>query len=344
MTPESARGRDRLRHSAEMRPPWFRRVVLALALLLAPGARGAEESTTAGGVPLLRHVFVIVEENMGFDDVAVTHAAEAPYLNGLARAHVRHEAYYAITHPSLGNYTAMLSGQVPIWFEQWNCPLYRNCIRRGPTLVDQLEAKGLTWRGYFESMPFPCARPTGLRDEYRSGYATRHNPFVYFEEIVGDEAYCRKHVVPYEKSFAEDLDAGPPNFALIVPNTCNDGHDAGCRAGKTQLEVLDGWLKENVPPILRFVDENPGAALIITFDEAETGDRSGCCTRGSASGGGRVDLVVVAPGLERAAGYRSKVPANHYSLLRTLEEGFRLPPLGEAAHVAPMSDLFTATN
>jgi hypothetical protein len=294
----------------------------------------------AAGIPRLEHVFVIIEENMNFEEVTTTHAAEAPYLNALALAHVRHQSYYAITHPSLGNYTAMVSGQIPGPLEKRNCPLYSNCIRAGPTIAAQLEAKRLTWRGYFESMPHPCARPTGFFDDYHYGYATRHNPFVYFDEIVRDEAYCRSRVVPYEKNFAADLKSGPPSFAFIVPDTCNDGHDAGCRSDKTALAVLDAWLEKNVPPILKFVYQKPGSALIITFDEAESSDRSACCNQAGGRGGGHIDFVMIAPGLERSPGYLATKPANHYSLLRTLEEAFGLAPLGEAAKVAPMTELF----
>ena len=314
---------------------------LALALLAAPAAAQVSgEALAAGRIPPFQHVFVIIEENMGFEEVTTTHGHEAPYLNALAAAHVRHEAYYGLAHASLGNYTAMISGQIPTSDERRNCPRYSNCVRAGPTLAAQLDAKGRTWRGYFESMPFACARPTGFFDDYHYGYATRHNPFVYFREIVDDEAYCRAHVVRYEKNFAQDLASTPPNFAFIVPNTCSDGHDTGCKGAKTPLEVLDAWLEENVPPILKFVYKTPGSVLIITFDEAEKDDRSACCNQAPQRGGGRIDFVMVAPGLERKPGHRSKVAGNHYSLLRTLQEGFGLAPLGESARVKPMTDLF----
>jgi hypothetical protein len=317
-------------------------LALAVALPVAPAAAQITGKALPAGarVPPLQHVFIIMAENMSFEEVTTTHGSEAPYLNALAAAHVRHEAYYGVAHPSLGNYTAMISGQIPTSSELHNCPRYSNCIRPGPTLAAQLDAKSRTWRGYFESMPFPCARPTGLFDDYNYGYATRHNPFVYFREIVDDEAYCNAHVVPYEKDFKKDLESTPPNFAFIVPNTCNDGHDTGCKVGKTALEVLDGWLEENVPPILKFVYTNPGSLLIITFDESESGDRSACCNQSPQHGGGRIDFVMVAPGLERKPGHRSKVPANHYSLLRTLQDGFGVKPLGESARVQPMTDLF----
>ena len=308
-----------------------------LALLPAPAS--GEGSKADGAVPRLEHVFVIIEENMNFDDV-VNHATEAPYLSALAQDHVRHEAYYGLTHASLGNYTGMVSGQIPSSLDQRNCPGYTDCIRAGPTIAAQLDSKGLTWRGYFESMPRPCARPSGGLDGYQVGYATRHNPFVYFQEIVGNEPYCLAHVVPYEKNFEADLKSGPPNFAFIVPNTCNDGHDTGCQVNKTPLQVLDAWLEKNAPPILKFVYQNPRSALIVTFDEAVTSDRSACCNQKPGAGGGHIDFVMVAPGLERARGHRPTTPANHYSLLRTLEEAFGLAPLGEAVSVPPMTDLF----
>src|SRR5205085_10884612 len=126
----------------------------------------------------------------------------------------------------------------------------------------------------------------------------------------------------------------------IVPAPCNDGHAAGCRSDTPALQVLDAWLEKNVPPILKFVYSKPGSALIITFDEAESGDRSACCNQSGGRGGGRIDFVMIAPGLERSPGYVATKPANHYSLLRTLEEAFGLAPLREAANVAPMTRPF----
>ena len=321
--------------------------LLAAGVVVAgPGAVGravpAAVPPAATAVPAISHAFVIIEENTNFSDVFGARASEAPYLNSLADAHVRHDAYYATSHVSLGNYISMVSGQVPQPLDHFDCPTYAACVRPGPTIGAQLDGAGKTWRGYFETMPAPCTRPTGATDTNQTGYATRHNPFVYFSEIVNDAAYCADRDVPYETSFAPDLSGGSPrNLSFIVPNTCNDGHDAACAGTQTQIQVLDGWLAANVPPILSYVNAHPDSALIITFDEASNSDTSGCCNQlPTAQGGGHVGFVLVAPALERAAGYRSTVAGNHYSLLRTLEDGFGLPPLAEAAKVDPMVDLF----
>jgi hypothetical protein len=287
---------------------------------------------------------VIVLENTNYSDVFGAKAGEAPYLNALANAHVRHDAYYGIAHVSLGNYIGMVSGQIPSVLDHADCPPYKLCVRNGPTIGQQLDAAGRTWRGYFQSMPAPCTFPTGTTDNYQNGYATRHNPFVYFHQVVDNHAYCSAHDVPYT-AFNPDLTSlsGPPNLSFIVPDTCDDGHDANCNtSGRTQIQNFDAWLAANVPPILAYMGTHSGSALFITFDEAANTDTAGCCNQPPLGiGGGHIGFVMVAPGLEHGAGYHSLVPAYHYSLLRTLEDGFGLGPLGEAAKGDPMVDLFT---
>ncbi len=77
------------------------------------------------------------------------------------------------------------------------------------TLADQLQGEGLTWKGYMEDMgntptrdSANCGHPAvGSRDPSffataADGYATRHNPFVYFHSIIDDTASCDANVVP----------------------------------------------------------------------------------------------------------------------------------------------------
>lgn len=310
-------------------------VLLALVATGLP-ARGAT-------VPRLQHIFVIVEENTDAGVIFGTSAKKAPYLNSLANDHVRHDAYYGTTHPSVGNYIAMVSGQDPHPEDKVDCYVYHACLRPGPTIGAQLDEAGLTWRAYMQGMARPCQTPPLPIDQYQTGYATRHNPFVYFLEIATDGPYCAEHDVPFENNFAADLAAGPANYNLIVPDTCNDGHDQGCKGDKTKVQILDEWLAMNVPPIVDFVLTHEASALFITFDEADNDD-AGCCTTRAQppiDGGGRIGFAMVAsPDVERGGGVRVTTPGNHFSFLRTLEDGFGLEPLGEAATAAPMVDLF----
>src|SRR5207249_4323811 len=66
-------------------------------------------SPVLGGVPLLGHVFVIVEENHSVDSVM---NGGMPYLISLANQYGQATQYFGNTHPSIGNYLMMTSGQV----------------------------------------------------------------------------------------------------------------------------------------------------------------------------------------------------------------------------------------
>ncbi|HYY46854.1 MAG TPA: hypothetical protein VE951_07325, partial [Candidatus Angelobacter sp.] len=67
-----------------------------------------------------------------------------------------------------------------------------------------------------------------------------------------------------------------------------------------------------------------GGALFITFDEGSTS--AGCC---GDTWGGHIATLVISP--RSISGYRSAVAENHYGLLRTIEDGFRLGHLNAAS-------------
>ena len=91
---------------------------------------------------------------------------------------------------------------------------------------------------------------------------------------------------------------------------------------------------------MNFVSTHANSALFITFDEAAPTDTSGCCNQPPLLvGGGHIGLVMVAPSIEKAH-YKSTVPANLYSLLHTIEAGFGVPALKNAATAPAMADLF----
>ena len=85
-----------------------------------------------------------------------------------------------------------------------------------------------------------------------------------------------------------------------------------------------------------------GGLIVVTFDEGS--DAAACCgeTAGFSAGhpnvplpgrtgpgGGRIGAVLLSPLIK--PGTVSTVPYNHYSLLRTIEDIFGLPYLGDAA-------------
>ena len=60
-------------------------------------------------VPPSKHVVLVVEENHSYSSVINNSAM--PYFNSLARNYSLLTNYYANTHPSIGNYFKMTTGQ-----------------------------------------------------------------------------------------------------------------------------------------------------------------------------------------------------------------------------------------
>src|SRR5436309_2172179 len=88
-------------------------------------------------------VMVVVEENHSFDQIIGS--PQAPFLNRLAGQGTLLTSYFAITHPSLPNYLAMLSGDT-----QGITSDCGGCNVDAANLVDQLERAGISWKAYME--------------------------------------------------------------------------------------------------------------------------------------------------------------------------------------------------
>jgi phosphatidylinositol-3-phosphatase len=275
-------------------------VLAAAALVVAESAA----STRPERVPEPTHTAVIVLENRSYDQVIGN--PDAPYLNALARRYALATQYYAIGHPSLPNYVALLGGSTFDIHSDCNA-----CDIAGRSLVAQLDAAHISWKAYFEDLT-SSARP-GVRTRL---YDPHYNPFVYYES-VRDSSFGRSRVVDFDE-LRSDLRRGRlPRFSWIAPGVRHDGHDGSLREADRYASVL-------VPRVLRAL--GPRGVLYVTWDEGARSDRSGV---DGEPGGGHVALIA-AGGLARR-GATTAVEANHYALLRTIEAGFDLPALGQAA-------------
>src|SRR5581483_8350148 len=67
-------------------------------------------ATAFAGMPSSRNVFLIVEENHSYSSVIGN--PSMPYLNSLAAKFGLATQYYANTHPSIGNYFMLTTGQI----------------------------------------------------------------------------------------------------------------------------------------------------------------------------------------------------------------------------------------
>jgi hypothetical protein len=288
----------------------MRKLILALFVALALAAPAQAGAAT----PPVGHVFVVFLEN---ENAATTFGPDspAPYLSKTLRSKGAFiPRYYGVTHLSLGNYIAFVSGQGSNPQTQADCQAFNDFQSAGTgadgqelgqgcvypasvrTVANQLLGHGFTWKGYMEDMGNNPAResatcghpPIGAADPTQQAtptdqYAARHNPFIYFHSII-DKPVCDVRDVPLKRlpdDLAKDRTA---NFSFITPNLCHDGHDEPCANGEPGgLVSADAWLREWVPLIMKSQAFKHDGLLLITFDEAEAEgsqpDASACCNQ-----------------------------------------------------------------
>lgn len=251
------------------------------------------------------HVILAVLENKDYDTVIGN--SDAPTLNALAQRYGLATQSYARTHPSLPNYLELVAGQT--FGITSDCT---TCSVEGPTVVDQLSDRGYGWAAYMENMPSPCF----VGDSYNGLYARKHDPLIYVDHIRNDRTACAR-IQPFTGFYAA-LDAGTlPPFVEVTPNMCHDGHDCS-------LHQSDTWVGGFVARLTASSWFRDGGVLILTYDEGSSG--AGCCR---VAAGGRIATWVVSR--STPAGARMASPVDHAGVLRTVEELFGLPFLGDAA-------------
>jgi hypothetical protein len=271
---------------------------------------GATAPTTAPPsvrVPRFTHVVFVVFEN--HEATAIAGNSSAPTFNALARRYARVADYEAVAHPSLPNYLALVSGST-----QGISSDCTDCVVHARSLADTLGAAGKTWKTYAEDLPYP-----GFTGGSAGRYAKKHNPFLYFRNVVDSRAR-RDRVVPCTQ-LARDL-AGHrlPDFSLVIPNLCDDMHDCSVVTG-------DAWLKAHVVPLLHS-PELRGGVVFVVFDEGTS----------DAGGGGRVEALALGPTVRR--GSRFPRATNHYGLLRTIEDAWGLSRLGLSRTGTPIGGIW----
>jgi len=290
---------------------------LAILVLLMMACKGADYvapvSGGGGSVPLMGHVIVVVEENTDYSSVIGT--SSMPYLNGLAQQYALATKYYAVTHPSIGNYFMMTVGKIIT-----NNDSYSTVVS-DDNIIRHLIAAGKTWKSYAEDLP-----SVGYTGGDVGNYARKHNVIALFSDVVNDSTQ-RNNLVPFTQ-FATDLAAGNlPAYSFVAPNLCNDAHDC-------PLATADQWLQTNIDPLVTNAAFQRDGVLVIVFDEAGSGD--------ATDGGGHVACVIVSPKAKRA--YQGVGVYQHQSLLRLTGEALGLTTLPNAAATAPhMGEFFQTT-
>lgn len=278
----------------------------AATLTSTPSQTPSATATQKPLVPNFEHIVIVMFENKEFGSVIGNPIM--PNYNKLAREYTLLTQYYAVTHPSLPNYIALMGGDT--FGIEFNC---NDCFINAPSLPDYIEASGRTWKTYQEDMPEPCF----LGDTHL--YVQKHNPFIYFDPIRLDAARCERSIVPLT-ALQTDINAGAlTNFLFIKPNLCNDSHDC-------TLDISDAWLTNLLGYLVPALDATGDSYFIAMLFEEGQGNHS-CCGL-PLEAGGRVPVVLYSPSVK--SGFEDPTPYTHYSLLKTISAAWSLPYLGHA--------------
>jgi phosphatidylinositol-3-phosphatase len=229
-------------------------------------------------------------------------ATDVPYLASLERHGANFTHAYAETHPSQPNYLALFSGSTHgVTTDACPQPFH------SANLASQITGAGRTFAGYAESLPSPGY--TGCRS---GTFARKHTPWMDFTNVPA--AATR----PFGR-FPQRNFASLPTISFVVPNLCNAMHDCPVAAG-------DAWLQANLGAYAAWAKTH-NSLLIVVFDEAD-----------AAAATNRIPLVVYGQHVKTGT-YRTRV--DHYSVLRTIEDLYGLPCLGQACTAKPLTAAFS---
>ena len=332
------------------------------------------------------HIYVIMLEN--HSQSSVIGDVNAPFITSLANTYSMADNYYGVTHPSMPNYIAAIAGD-NFGIQDDHDANVMNLDRKN--LVDQLEARHISWGAYMQTLPADKLAQAGpiLPDGTAASlYAKKHNPFVLFDDIKKSDARMA-NIKDYSELAADLSSRHSPQYVWISPNQCNDMHggvketidgyaETPCPYGSAKDDANDAALKHKadifvktaVDTIMNSKAWTKHSAIVIVTDENDyTGNTTNggwestdsCCDSpyvgaadarisktwpGGTYGGGLIPAIVVT-----ASGPRHFVdhtPYNHYSLLTTIEDNWKLGHLGHAGDtdsgVVAMWPMFTGKN
>ena len=173
-----------------------------------------------------------------------------------------------------------------------------------PDLGSELRAAGKTFAGYSESLPAP-----GSTDCTSGSYARKHAPWTDFSALPASVN------LPFT-AFPTDY-ATLPTVAFVVPNLDNDMHDGTVAQG-------DQWLQHNLAGYVTWAKAH-NSVLVLTWDEDDR------------SADNQIPTIIVGEHIKPGK-YDEHI--THYGVLRTLEDLYGLPPIGESAKAAPVTDIW----
>ena len=297
------------------------------------GDGGGSGSADAPDSPkVINTIFVIPFENKASTQI-YGNTNDAPYINELIATKAAHATNFGDALPSLPSephYVWMEAGTNQFTdktFTSDSDASNSNSTASTEHLVTKLTAAGIPWMSYQEGITSNTCpiNSTGH-------YAAKHNPFVFFRDVVGSppsetNTFCAAHHKSYA-DFPADLAAGLTGYVFITPDICNDMHGAfDCPSflfDGANIRAGDTWLANELPRIIAYTEAHSDAVIFLTWDE---GDATNL-------------IPFMAIGNYVKPGYQSTVQYSHSSMLASVQKLLGVPMLTTVATSTDLSDMF----
>ncbi|KAI4912457.1 hypothetical protein J4E90_005861 [Alternaria incomplexa] len=235
-------------------------------------------------------------------------AAGDPNLAWLAKKGISLTNYFAVTHPSMPNYAAAISGDYYGINHDDMVAIPSNVS----TLVDLLEDKGVSWGEYQEDMPSVGFQGKSYTNPKTGAnmYVRKHNPAVLYDSVAQKTERLAK-TKPLTM-FKEDMDKNQlPQWMFITPNMTSDGHDS-------TVTVAGTWTRNFLEPLLTNKNFMNNTLVMVTFDENHSYGQQN-----------RVVAILLGDAVPASlVGTTDNTFYNHYSEIATVQANWGLRTLG----------------
>jgi phosphatidylinositol-3-phosphatase len=297
-----------------------------LACSLARAAAADEAPTWPSILPKYDHILIVVEENKDYEQIIGN--KDASYINMLAVEGANLTRMFGEEHPSEGNYFWLFSG------DNQNVGFHDQVPSRkfsASSLGEQLMKKGLSFKGYSESLPAigSEADVTPPNCRYPCVYGRKHVPWISFAAVPNGTTVDASSNLRFT-DFPSDY-TKLPTVAFVIPNMENDMHNG---APKDSVPAGDRWLRQYLDGYYQWAKTH-NSLLILTFDENDNKSGSRGLTDPSINPDldqSRHDLqnriATIVAGAHVKANYAEPNGMTHVNILRTIEAMYGLPKSG----------------
>ncbi len=248
--------------------------------------------------PNFKRVIMVVLENTKYKNALIQ-----PFLAKLTEQGALLNNCHAEWHPSQPNYVAMIAGsRMGVWND-------KTVDINGTHLGNLLNEKGISWKVYAEDYPGNC-----FLGKKAGKYVRRHVPFLNFKNVQSNPEECAK-IVNAEEFNKDVSNDALPSFSLYVPNLDHDGHD-------TNVAVADRWMSQTFGDKFSNPEFMKDTLFVVTFDESNLLSLKN-------------QIFTVFVGANVIPGSIVPERTSHYSILKTIEDGFQLGSLGRRDSTTP---------